>query len=1229
MNMLRSFRVAVLVLVWTTANLWGQAEGSIRIVVAPESAGLTVVTRNIDTNHSYSSETGTNGIAVLRAVPAGRYTVTVSGVTSRIFVLELAATVQVDVTLPQSNSETATVTATPEPIALSGGAVTTTITRTEIENLPLNGRNTMELALTAPGVGGEFGDREGGNALRVPVGGAGLSIGGGRTGSSAFLVDGLNVTSAGYGRDSARPSPETVAEFKTITSSFGAELGFTGGGVVSVLTRSGTNDFRGSAFWRHRDPALAARTFNQALPPGLHSNEVGATYGGPLRRNRTFFFANGQFRRERDAVDLLWKTPTAEERLGDFRNSYVKPGGAPALLYQQAECANAACGKLAPLQRPAAGYGLFSGGGLVIPSRYLDPVALKVLRNVPLPNIPRDADGNNYLGQRGSTSRDNRWSLRLDHRLTRQSNLWGRYTDTPTYADRYRVSRASTAFGLPSDRAVFRQAATGGSKSFGSNTVATFRAGFLFFDSSRTPPGDLATRNYTKDEFGFPNATGWGYPGFSLGDGYATWGLDSSAGLGRSTERQQEIGQDWNLVRGRHSVSFGANWRWQQLNEQSIGLNDACCPTFVFDAGVTGSGTNGKAPITGGNSLASFLLGVPQFVDLRAQTIPYFYRHHAGALYGQDEFRPRPNLTLTAGLRWDFTSPRRERDNRQASVDLPHPFLVPNDKGVPPYSAVNYLYSGFGRSVYLEPLHKLNFAPRLALAWAPKWRTPVVLRAGYGISFLAATGRGRQPLPDFGQGQTSAWNYTPWVETGKPLPTQSSDPAALIGIGRNAPAVVADPRILEIAANGVLCASCRPFDPRVPPGDLIAFASENESPYVQHWNLTAQASLGRNVVLSVSYLGQKGTHLYLPPLPGNNPDPIAYRKLRESGIDPDEIIPDPFNGLDPKGNARTFRRSDLLRPFPGLGNILTAGNTGANSIYHAGTFSLERRFERGFGTRIHYTWAKSIDTASDSLTEGKALYSWGMNRVQNPLDPRNDRSVAAFDQRHRLTATFNWNAPFRVRSSRWVNALVRNWSAHGLTSIFSGFPFAPSLGVPDNGVPDGNLGAWQGVRPDMVAGVPILNPRWSKSAANDVPYINPEAFALTAYGTLGNAPRTLDYGRGPWRQQVDVLIARDLYRGAEGRRRIEIHASIFNLFNHAGFQIGPNRGTTLFDGPLAVSSKGPSLAGPIPYFPDAPAAMPGSRESALANAYNQSFGKLGRNDNGPGRIVQIGLKVDF
>ena len=1240
----------------STSTVTGQITDSSKAAIG--KAKVTVIA--IETGVRYPAVSSEDGYYTVPALPPIRYRVEASHpgfelATSSEFKLDTTETARVDLTLrPARSKQSIEVSESASVIETEVSSVGSTVSQKEIANLPLDGRNSLQLALTLPGVAGDVGADEGGIYQTVPSAGANLVISGGRTASSAFLADGASATSVTLGRQTVTFSPDTVQEFRVITSTFSAKYGVTGGGIVSTVSKSGTNDVHGSAFWYQRNPSLGARQFNSPLPPPFRRNEFGLTTGGPVwipklynGKNRTFFFASFEPKRWIDAVVNYTRVPTAEERQGDFRNTWVPNGQSIPLLYQQVNCAPSPtqCNQLVPLNRATntTVYPLFSAGdadptkaGRVIPKQFLDPLAQKLLAGVPLPNMPYDASGNNYVGARGVTGRDDRWNVKIDHNFTPNNRLSVRYTNIPNYSERYLLRQGDYSLAsYPSDSSVTRQLFANSTLVLARNIVNEFRVNYTYSDYSSIAPGSLGTTNFTK-EFGLPSITDYGYPRFSFSGSPSylspSLGLGNAQLLGDYRERQYQFSDDVTITQGRHTLQMGFDWRQLGSDVKAGGLGDACCGTYTFSTALTSSGNANIPTGAGGNPFASFLLGVPNSATLRGVLVPYEYRWKVASAYFQDDWKIRPNLTLNLGLRWQYVSPRGETSNRQASIDLDNPVPLKDAQGRTNGFTLNYVYAGFNGSKYLEPVHKANFEPRIGFAWQPglfglNRGHNLVIRGGYGISHAPSTGRGRDPLPDFGAGSGGSWNYTQWNGTGPQPLTQSANPQNLISIGRNAPTVIADPLILEIPADGKLCAGCTPRDPRVPSGNLVAFAKQNTVPYIQTWNLAVQRALTQRWVLTATYMGQKGTHLYSPIFNLNNPDVQKYQALLDSGGDPLQTVPDPFSRVDASGNIRTVTLQDLMRPYPTLGDITVAGVTNSNSIYHAGFAELERRFAGWYGFRFNYTWSKSIDNASSGSTDSG---SWTNGRFQNATDLRANRSVSFYDSRHRFNITSNVALPFgyghRLAGGRLVNHLIGNWSLNALAAYYSGTPFSPYLGD-TNGIPGGNTRPQQ-IFPDMVPGVPLINPRWNKSVANSIPYINPEAFARPAFGRLGNAGRTLDYLRNPWIQNLNASLFKEIYPFENRQRYIQLRGEFFNVLNHTFFQFNPNASPQIFTGTVPATRTGLSLAGPIPYYPGRTTPFPsGSREAVLAQAYNPNFGLLQAANNAPGRIIQFAIRL--
>jgi len=1253
-----AFLITVTVHAQSTGSIVGQVTDSSGAVVP----GAKVTITSVETGVKRPTTTASDGHFLMPALPPANYTVTVemTGFKKAISAsakVDTTDTVRVDMLLsPQDSKESIEVSARPPAIQTESSMTGDTVTGKELTDLPLNGRNTLELAMTVAGVQGEMGSDEAAIGYNVPSPGSGLSINGGRPGMVGIMADGMNATSIAYSRATVTFSPDNIAEFKVISSTFSAKYGVTGGGVISTVSKSGEQELHGSAFWFTRNPALTARTFYQPTASGMRRNEMGVTFSGPVlipkiykSKNRTFFFASFEPKRRRDEAAQWAHVPTLAERSGDFRDSWVSPGSTNPLLYQQVQCTDPACTGLTWLNRASTTtvYPLYCANcpgdqvGHVIPRNMLDPTAQKFLANMPLPNMPYDSQGRNFIGVQGVTSTDDRWNIKIDHRISDRNQLSGRFTDIPNMSDRYNLLRDSyLAQAPPSDQAITRQAYLSDTQTISSRIVNELRLSVTHSNYTRRNPGDLSQVNYTKDTFGLPNTTGWGFPKVLTG----MINMGPLQDMQNNFENQYQLSDDVTWVKGRHNIQIGMDMRMLQQNTLSSGLLFSCCGQYDFSSVNPTSSGNANIPTgSGGYPFASFLLGTPNAITLAGASIPYYYRYKTAATYFQDDMKLSSNLTLNIGVRWQYVSPRSEKYNRQASLDIEHPFQVQTTTatGAPngTVAAFNYIFTGAGTgSQYLEPTHKKNFEPRFGFAWTPKvpWstRNGFVIRGGYGISHTNSnSANGSTPYPAFGLGTTTAWNYTQWTGTGAAPTSQTANPKQVVSLGRNVPVVIADPTISQIPQDGKICQGCLPADPRVSGITNFTFVKRNNAPYIQTWNLTMQGQVQGGMVLTLGYMGQKGTHLPSVKYNINAPDPNKFAAALNQGIDPTQSVPDPYGRVDARGVLRNVTLQDLMRPWPTVGDVFVLGVTNEMSIYHAGTASLERRFANNIGTRFNYTYAKSIDTGSDSTNDQQNQFNWGFTKVQDAGNIKMNRSVSLFDSRHRFNVTMNSELPFGkgktyLNRGGWVNHMVGGWSMNAVGSLYSGRPFPPTLGDA-NGLPSisGNLV----VRPNLVLGVPAINPLWTKEGASNVPYFNPLAFARPAYGQLGNAPRSLDWMRTPWQPGLNASLVKNFYPFENRRRNAQLRFEAFNVMNHVWFLTNPNSSMNVFSSAPTISRTGLSLAGQIPYLIGvSPNAFPtGSRESLIAQKYNTNFGVFNMANNNPGRTISLGLKLNF
>lgn len=704
-----AFRIAAGLLVLSAALLvpggaWAQSGSSAISGIVRDATGgsiphVPVLVRNEDTGIVVETLTNDEGVYRVGALVPGTYRieVTVDGfapVVRRSIALEVGQTRPVDIVLDvQGLTDTVSVVGRVPLLESQTSNVAQTVTREMLEALPIPNRAASSLAALAPGV--IMIDTGTGTAENYPV----FSAAGGRARNQSFILDGGNATNAvGLTRPQQLTSlpGDAMQEFKVITNNYSAEYGHSTGGVVSMSTRSGTNTFRGSLFEAMRHDALDALNYFAASKPKIRLNQFGGTYGGPLARNRSFFFGTWERTRQETSDTLLSTVPTLANRQGDF--SDLRTSG----------------GQLVPIYDPQTRQP-FAGNR--IPLDRLDPVALAAMQYYPAPNRTGTAtNANNFVGNNSATLDRDIIVARLDHQLRTNDLLTVRYylNDSATYAN--------GSFGTPvadplSDITDVRvQSLTGAlTHIFTSNLVNETRVTYLRRKFIDERPG-LGTN--LAGAIGLRGVTEQGFPAFAI-PGYA--GLSNSSVSRFQTpilDTQVLNSLSWN--RGTHAMKAGVEFRAGANNE-------------VRDRGSSGSLTfsplitSNLGAANTGNALASFLLGEvtaasAQISDLIRTRASYW------AFYAQDDWRISDRLTLNYGFRWEAELPRREVDNKMNSFDPIALNPVSGTPGVVTFAGRN----GVPERAFATDLN--NFGPRAGFAYSFNGNRTVV-RGGAGLFF--------------------------------------------------------------------------------------------------------------------------------------------------------------------------------------------------------------------------------------------------------------------------------------------------------------------------------------------------------------------------------------------------------------------------------------------------------------------------------------------------------------
>lgn len=1168
--------------------------------------GATVTVTNVGTNRAEKFTTSAEGAYTAPSLEPVVYRITVEAPGFKKAILETvkvdtAITTTINVTLEAGDVEN-TITVTGEGALLNteSGTPGQTISERQITDLPLNNRSVLDLVLTVGNVSGVAGTEDPELGQDIPAPGFNVNVNGGRAGSTAILADGAYNTGAGLGRAVVTFSPDTIQEFTVQTSNFSAEYGTTGGGVVNMTTRSGTNRYSGTGYWFHRNPSLNAAPFttnvNNRPTANRRQHQFGLTVGGPIwlpkkifgpvgydGHDKSFFFVAVEPRYYYDATQFTSLLPTPEMLRGDFSSVVRVTGGmAPRAVAERLGIQNQILDGTLYNQWTASNTGVFTRRTLAagqtypvfpdnkIPANMLDPVSQSLLQYIPKAGEYFLSGGNlrNYASQSFIKNFEKRLTTRLDHQFSANNRINGRYTQVPIRGDRgrgdFQIGRDEINSG-GTDYSWSRQILLTDTHTFSPRMVNELRLNYTFgrFTKNFPPEFDALTGRNFSTEIGLPSVTPGGLPEFLL--------APNVPGIGWSLSQQNEnaehtygIANNFSWVQGNMTWKFGVDLMQQRLKTiPSFGAQGR----YEFNRNLTLSNSTGATTGTGGSEFAQFLLGVYNQTTLREVFIPYYYQWNTAAAFAQNDWKLRPNFTLNLGVRYSLQLPRTEKYDRQGAFmpelarefPIPQPCpqcVLPTGNTVTTALVVPFGYSGRGgRSRYIFPVEKTNFEPRFGFAYMPHWfgwneKNRLVIRGGYGLSHAPLTGMGRNPSPDFAAGTTTFGTFDTRVQF------PGTNVAARLCCNKPVINAVAPDTFLNIPEDGLVYLNSLNIAG-------LAVSPNAHVPYVQSFSMTLGYELPQNTVVELSYNGSKGTHLFLPPI---NLNPVPF-ELTEAylaqGVNPLNDVTDPLGRRTPTGALRVFSQGYVGTKYLGFEGLNVMFDSSATSIRHAGTVSVRRRHTRGLSYTANYTFGKGLDTASDAgdirfvnlNVRSPGHVNFGASRAL-------DRSVSTFDIKHAFSASWLWDLPFgkgRALGSGmpgWLNSVVGNWAFSGIGRIQGGLPMVVVLRDDNRLGVEGNV---RGIRPDWVQGVPLINPNWSRSCPigqTCEPYFNPSAFMRPAKGTLGNAPRTFDQARSPRQEFLDLSLKKDFPVGKEGRRRFEVRVDFINAFNHPIFRMG-------------------------------------------------------------------------
>jgi hypothetical protein len=986
--------------------------------------------------------------------------------------------------------EAITVTSESPILENATASVASSLEHVELETLPTPSRNAFYLSITTPNViptgVAQFTRMQDQNVSRL------LSIAGGPRGANNYTLDGVSITDI-RNRAVIIPSMEAIEEVRVQASTYDAEMGRTGGGVFNTLHRSGSNLWHGSAMVQTR-PDWAVGQLYFAKEAGEPKEEgyywlYGGSFGGPIVRDKTFFWGATEGYRTSVTRNTILTLPTAAEARGDFSRSGV-------IVYDPLTTRPDPANPGQYIRDP------FPGN--TIPPDRLNPVGLNLAAYLAARGEGDLSASANVVDAAGQ------FSLKLDHRFSDRAQLTGTYMyyDSDEPFEQY--------FGPPADvniGVLFRRVnllALNQTVIASDERVLTFRYGYFSFDD------DYQVPEFDPAELGFSQRfldqiTANVFPYLDI-QGYAAFG-------GWATDEDRLYAHTANgtvsQIFGNHSLKLGGDYR--RIGEDAL-WGGPRAGEFSFDAGFT-QGPDPFNPEESGSSLASLLLGYPDFGWTFGYTrLEQFIDYYAG--FVQDDWRITPNLVLNLGIRLEHETGPREKENRQTvgfDRDTPWPVQPIEEmtlRGGLLYAGVN------GNPEHQGDPQALKWGPRAGFAWSLDEST--VLRGGYGVFWAPYQStyeiRAGYDAPTFYIASTDG-GLTPAGTLSDPFPYGLEQPVG--------------------SSLGLLTGA----------GGDVEFPDQfRKSAYVQQYSAELQREIPGGVVLSAGYLGSRSDRLglagvnFASPVNINQVDP-RYQSLGSSLLDP---VPNPFFGNPIFGDlsqSETVTRAQLLRPYPQFGDLYALQPSEGRRHYDAAVFRFEKRFRGGYGGRVNYTWSRTDDNV---IGEGNAYSGRNPSALDNyNLDAEYSRSIT--DAPHRLNVSGIVELPFG-KEKRWLdssglwNALLGGWSVSAAGYLQSGFPIAVNQRFNNTGL----LGGVQ--RPNVVPGV---DPGHSGSTVENLDsYLNPDAWALAPAFTFGDARRTDTRVRTPMRHNWDFAFQKSESVGAG---RITARVEIINAFDRPDF----------------------------------------------------------------------------
>jgi hypothetical protein len=1153
-----------------TPLVYGQATASFSGTVADNAgalvSGASVRVTSQATGLTREAKTDDSGHYLIPLLPVGFYTIRVDAagfgpVEQKDVRLQVDEQRELNFAVkPASVSTTVEVHANEVAVETSTPSLGQVITSEQVSELPLNGRNFVQLATLTPGTTQSTNPNSfftnAASSEAATRGAFSLSVGGSREQSTDWLLDGNDNNQLDEGGIAIFSDVDAIQEFKVLTYNYSAEYGERAGPTVLVTTKSGSNQFHGSLFEFFRNTKLDARSYFATSREKFNLNQFGGSFGGPIKKDKTFFFLDYQAKMQRRGVPFTGFVPTTGMTTADANGNYDFSGAPTVLngvvLTNPNSGSPFACLPGTSTPEPVLAGGIQATGGTpcpIIPGAVVNPVGAAVLQLYPTPNA--NGVGYNYINEPVRKLNEATWDIRLDHSFSNNDSVFGRFSydqatnfvpgGSPTwteqnafgsnqYIDNHGRNLALSETHVFSPTTI-NQVSVGYNRIF--NHILSFGTGSCLAANIGIPGADLGSK--CSSITGYPTTLNQSNKDciscgmtsflmsnyFAIGDrGYAPY---------QGGTNVYSVSDTLDLIRGKHNIRFGATFRASQMNVRNNAFQDGF---VVENAGLTG------------DDAADLLLGGTGIFAAHDQTFLGGTTGRRWKLFRpfvQDDWRVTPNLTVNIGVAWALATPTTEVQNRQANFDIQTlKWYVP--KGSPTLSSCGICVPTDGR-VGIQ-FDKSAIEPRIGLSWKVMGSDKTVIRAGYGILHDSSWNQGGQGL----------WQNPPYYAEVDPCPSDFCYAfGSTLSGGFLVPA--GTPSSTPVTGGAVLSG---PVNPASYTGTIQSMNRNFRQGIVQQFNLNVERQLPGNIVLTTGYAGTRSTHLLVGQANENLTSPSAC------GVVPGYTV------------GCGFPSYPYAAPFQSVNSNNSVGTARYDSLQIKAETKSTRH---GLYALLGYTWSRTFDSGMpDGLgTNPGAIY------YPLPGSAKLDWSLSQLNLNDNFTASILYDLPFgkgKHFGSNWsgaTNAILGNWQVDLIEHAASGFP----LFVVDSGDGSGVFFSYNGStyqRPNQianpyVAGIVAANPNTrcqyfpeqidptsgkSGLAPHQVhtisAWFNGCAFAQAPAGELGTAARAPVYG--PRFVNTDFSIIKDFPFSFREGMALQFRAEFFNLFNHPQFYMG-------------------------------------------------------------------------